>query len=269
MDNLTHRRAEDTVTDRPALQQIDLTHDELAFILTLFGLSTVGDYHVPPDFDEGRALAAGNSLIGRGLTVLTDEAPAVHPDVVALITSSVTYSVALGLNLPPNAQAGRVWYYIRPERIICQRRIDAHMEHFEVIPNAVGLAADLQQTLIAAAGTPGELPFSVPKALLSEAEAIYVAYSPADGHRLLISAGLPATFAENVFDPLHQIIAVLIRLSQADDGAYQTSQNTIMLIEAGQGFWLLEEDPTNPEWLRARPLDSFGTIEHLVHLVGF
>lgn len=257
------------MTDRPALQQIDLTHDELAFILTLFGLSTIGDYSVPPDFDEGRALAAGNSLIGRGLTVLTDEAPAVHPDVVALITSSVTYAVALGLNPPPNTHTGRVWYYIRPDRIICQRRIDAHTERFEVIADLAGLAADLQHILITAAGTPGEGMFNVHKGLLSQAEAACKVLGVTVAHQLLADAGIPPTFAEHVFDPAQQIICVLIRLFQDTDGAYQTAQDTIMLIGAGQGYWLLEEDPTNPERLTAQPYDSAGAVGHLVRLASF
>lgn len=255
------------MTDRPALHTIELSDDELAFLMTLFGLGEIGGFHVPPGFDRARALAAGDSLIGHGLTVISGDSPAIHPDVIALVMSAVTYTVALGLN----TLSGQAWYYLRPDRVVCQRRVQGdpqrgNLQRFEVLDGLQSLSAALGNALQADEGTPADSPFWVPKALIAAAEDACLRETRTTGVQMLMAAGLPANFAQNIFEEPQQVMCVVIRLLQDTDGAYQSALHAMMLIRAERGYWVLEEDTQNAERLIAHPFDSAGVVGHLIGL---
>ncbi len=255
------------MTEQTLISSVDLSQDELAFIMTLFSLSEIGGFAVPATFNDARAIAAGDSLIARGLTSFDDSTPVIAADIVRLVTAGASYSVALGISQQPNGVTERFWCYHQPDQIVLHNRATPNLEHFELIESPIALSAKLT-TLINATtlGTPDGAAFFVPKAVLARTEQTRVLNGTRAAQDALRDLGYPDSFAVNVLDETRQIIVVAIRL-QEFDGQFQAETRTTMLICAAQGYWLLEEDAVNPDQLSAQPIDANAAIRHLIESI--
>ncbi len=255
------------MTEQTLISSVDLSQDELAFIMTLFSLSEIGGFAVPATFDDARAVAAGDSLIARGLTSFDANTPAVAADVVRLVTAGASYSAALGVSQQPNGVIERFWCYHQPDQIVLHNRAMPNVEHFELIENLIALSAKLT-TLINATtlGTPDGAACFIPKTTLARTEQTRALNGARAAQDALRELGYPDSFAMNVLDETRQIVVVAIRLEELD-GHFQAETRTTMLIRAVQGYWLLEEDAVNPDQLSAQPIDANAAIRHLIESI--
>jgi hypothetical protein len=255
------------VTEQALISSLDLSQDELAFIMTLYGLSRIGDFAVPTDFQGERVTAAGESLIARGLTASDGNATVLADDVRRLVTAGVSFNVALGISHRLRGVPERFWCYHQPEQLVLHDRTAPHLEHFELIESTVALSAKLTTLLNATTlGAPEGDAFFIPKAALSRAERLRAQDGERAAHDLLRTLGYPETFLLYVLDETRQIVIVCIRLRETD-GVFQAETQTTMLIRAAQGYWLLEEDIANADQLSAQPIDANAALRHLIALL--
>lgn len=253
-----------------AIQAVDLTQDELAFVMTLYGLEEIGGFRVPADFDTSRAAQAGAALMERGFTRVDDSASAtmsaaLHTDLANLIQGAAGYSVAVGVSHLVGNAPERFWCYVTPNHeLILHTRPQNDIERFELVPDSLALKARLNQLLNAhSSEAPGDFTFFVPKQALSEAEQFRSQQGLAAAQNYLNSLGFPSTFANVVLDEHRQIILVTLTLKESDEG-FESQSSTAMLIRADTGFWLMEEDEINPDQLVVNPVDGGVAISFLV-----
>ncbi|PJF36108.1 MAG: hypothetical protein CUN49_07090 [Candidatus Thermofonsia Clade 1 bacterium] len=257
-----------SVTERAIISSVDLGQDELAFVMRLYGLTEVGGFAIPTDFDERRAAAAADSLMARGLAKLEDNSPVFIADLVRLVTAGVTFSVALGISHQPRGTPERFWCYHQPEQLVLHDRSASNVERFELIESNVALSARLTTLLNATTlGAPEGAAFFIPKAVLARAEQLRAQAGDRAAHDLLRTLGYPESFLLYVLDERHQIVVVCIRLHE-QNGTFQAETQTIMLIRAAQGYWLLEEDLANANQLAAQPIDANNALRHLIDLLA-
>jgi len=255
------------VTEQALISSLDLSQDELAFIMTLYGLSRIGDFAVPTDFQGERVTAAGESLIARGLTASDGNTTVLADDVRRLVTAGVSFNVALGISHQLRGVPERFWCYHQPEQLVLHDRTAPHLEHFELIESTVALSAKLTTLLNATTlGAPEGNAFFIPKAALARAEQLRAQHGERAAHDLLRTLGYPEAFLLHVLDETRQIVIVCIRLRETD-GVFQTETQTTMLIRAAQGYWLLEEDIANPDQLSAQSIDANAALRHLIALL--
>lgn len=254
------------MTEQALISSLDLSQDELAFIMALYGLTQIGDFAVPTDFQQACATAS-ESLSARGLTRSDNGTIVLVDDVTRLVTAGVTFDVALGISHQQRGVLERFWCYHQPDQLVLHDRSAPNVEHFELIDSTVALSAKLTTLLNATTlGAPEGSAFFIPKATLARAEQMRAQHGERAAHDLLRSSDYPETFLLNVLDETRQIVVVCIRLREID-GAFQTETQTIMLIRATQGYWLLEEDIPNPDQLAAQPIDANAALQHLIALL--
>jgi hypothetical protein len=255
------------VTEQALISSLDLSQDELAFIMTLYELSGIGDFAVPTDFQQARVSAAGESLMARGLTTSDGNTTVLADDVLRLVTAGASFDVALGISHQLRGKPERFWCYHQPEQLVLHDRSAPPIEHFELIESTVALSAKLTTLLNATTlGAPEGDAFFIPKASLARAEQLRAQHGERAAHDLLRTLGYPESFLLHVLDEAHQIVIVCIRLSETN-GTFQTETQTIMLIRAAQGYWLLEEDIANPDQLSAQPIDANAALRRLIVLL--
>ncbi len=254
------------------ITSIDLTQDELSFILTLFNLNEISGFAVPADFDEAAASAAGESLLKRGFGVTTPEGQALDPDVAALITIGAIYSVALGLSIPNGGAAPmRYWFYLTPERAVFHSKPKLGTERFELLESGAHLAEVAGNLLNTKANEikPGYGNFSVAKSVLAQAEMVKANQGRSAAIEGLKARNLPESFALNVIDETQQLIIVTIRVSETAKGEVRAENITTMLIATGgTGYWLIQEDERDPDSLTVIPVDGVKALEIVAQQVA-
>ncbi|GAB4547723.1 MAG: hypothetical protein OHK0023_09600 [Anaerolineae bacterium] len=253
-----------------AIQAVDLRQDELAFVMTLYGLEEIGGFRVPADFDANRAAQAGATLVERGYTRAEDASAitassVLSADLATLIQGAAGYSVAVGVSRLVGNAPDRFWCYVTPNHeLILQTRPQNDIERFELIPDTLTLKTRLSQMLNAYSDEmPGDFTFFAPKQSLSQAERLRAHQGLAAAQNYLGSTGFPATFADVVLDEQRQIILVTLALKETEDG-FESQSHTAMLIRANNGFWLMEEDEINPDQLAVSPVDSATAVGFIV-----
>lgn len=255
------------MTERALISSVDLSQDELAFIMMIYGLSEIGGFAIPTDFDPQRAAAAAQSLIERGLTQLEDNTPVLLADVARLVTAGVTFDVAVGVSQQLRGIPQRFWCYSQPDQLVLHDRSAPNFEHLELIESPVALSAKLTTLLNATTlGAPEGEAFFIPKAALARAEQMRAQEGDRAAHDLLRTLGYPESFLLYVLDETRQVVIVRICLHKSEDD-FQSEMQTTMLIRAAQGYWLLEEDAVNPDQLAAQPIDCNAAIRHLLALL--
>lgn len=255
------------MTEQALISSVDLSQDELAFIMTLYGVSEIGDFAIPTGFDEQRAAAAAASLTERGLTTLAGNMPVLIGDVTRLVTAGVTFDIALGISQQPHGVLERFWCYRCPDQLVLHNRSTSGFEHFELIEGPAALSAKLTALLnVTALSAPEGRAFFVPKAALARAEQLRAQVGDYAAHDLLRSLGYPESFLLHVLDETRQIVTVCISLHETN-GSFQAETHTLMLIRAAQGCWLLEEDIANPDQLAAQPVDAAAALHHLIAML--
>jgi hypothetical protein len=249
---------------------IELSQDELAFILTLFSLNEISGFSVPADFDDTAASAAGDSLMARGLAVDGDGGQTIHPDIAALVTSGALYSVALGLSLQKGSGAPtRYWFYLSPDRVVYHSKPRLGIERFEALPDADTFFATLSDLINGTDGAaPGYGVFAVGKSILAQAEMARANSGDEAAYRALTAQNLPESFAQNVLDERNQIIIVTIRVIESPKTPVRAETDTTMLISTGSGYWLLREDEADAEQLIAKPVDTAGALDFIAQLAA-
>lgn len=250
---------------------IDLSQDELSFILTVLNLTEISGFSVPSDFDDAAASAAGDSLAARGLAVEHSGGLTVHPDIAALVSIGALYHVALGVSLQPGGgPPSRYWFYLAPERIVFHSKPRLGVERFELVPGSDEFASRLAGLLETGANPskPGYGVFIVPKRILAQAEKTRTSKGDAEAHAMLRDQNLPETFALNVLDETRQIITVSVRVTAGETGEVRAEKNTNMLIKTGNGYWLLSEDETDIEQIVAQPVDGVMALDFMAQLVA-
>ncbi|MCS6871875.1 MAG: hypothetical protein RML95_12945 [Anaerolineae bacterium] len=255
------------MTKQALINSVELTQNELAFIMTLYGLGDIGGFAIQSNFDESRAAAAGDSLLARGLTTPKDNKPVLLADVARMVTAGVSFEVALGISQQPHGVPERVWLYYQPDQLVLHDRSTPSHEHFEFVENTVALSAKLTAWLNATTlGAPEGTAFFIPKATLARAEQLRAQDGDYAAHDLLRTLGYPESFLRHVLDERCQVIVVRIRLLEANR-VFETENQTLMLIRATRGYWLLEEDVANADQLAAQPVDANTALRHLIGLL--
>jgi len=252
---------------------VDLSQDELAFVLTLFNLNEISGFAVPPDFDEAAASAAGDSLLKRGFAVDTPEGQALHPDIAGLVTLGAMYSVALGVSVPKGGSApNRYWFYLTADRAVFHYTPKLGIERFEAMTSAVEFGEKIAELIDSKGHTvkPGYSAFAVPKAVLAQAEKVKASQGYPAAVESLKDHNLPESFAVNVLDETKQLIIVTIRVHESETGEVKAENTTTMLIVTGAtGYWLIQEDETDFDTLNAHPVDGVKALEFVAQQVAF
>jgi hypothetical protein len=248
---------------------IELSQDELAFILTLFSLNEISGFAVPADFDDAAASAAGDSLTARGLAVDGDGGQTIHPDIAALVTSGALYSVALGLSLQKGGSAPiRYWFYLSPDHVVYHSKPRLGIERFEALPDSNAFVLALGDLIGVTNTAPGYGAFAVGKSILAQAESARVNGGDDAAYRALTAQNLPESFARYVLDERNQIIIVMIRVIESPKTPVRAVTDTTMLISTGSGYWLLREDDADAEQLIAKPVDTAGALDFIAQLAA-
>jgi hypothetical protein len=251
------------------LASIDLSQDELAFVLTLHNLTAISGFAIPADFDAAAASAAGDSLIERGLAVQQDGGQRIHPDIAALVTSGALYAVALGLSVQHGGGAPqRSWFYRTPERIVFHTRPRVGVERFEALTDDEAFVTRISALIPVSGGeAPGFGPVTIPKSVLARAETERTHRGPEAGLEMLRAHSLPDSLARNVLDETHQVILVVIRVIDSGASDIHAETRTHMLIAAEEGYWLLQENDADPTRLTAQPIDGAAALAFIKSLV--
>jgi hypothetical protein len=250
---------------------IDLSQDELSFVLTLLNLNEISGFAVPSDFDEAATSAAGDSLTARGLAVEADGGQTIHHDIAALVSIGALYNVALGISVQRGGAApNRYWFYVSPERVVFHSKPRLGVERFELLQNSDDFVKQLAALLETAgnASKPGYGVFMVPKVVLAQAETVRANKGDTASQAMLREQNLPETFAANVLDETKQIICVTIRVTANEQGEVHAETNTNMLIATGNGYWLLSEDESDIEQLIAQPVDGVMALDFMAQLTA-
>lgn len=248
---------------------IDLSQDELAFVLTLHNLTAISGFTVPADFDAAAASAAGDSLIERGLAVQQDGEQRIHPDVAALVTSGALYMAALGLSVQHGGGAPqRSWFYRTPEGIVFHTRPRVGVERFEALTDDEAFATRISALIPVSGGeAPGFGAVIIPKSVLARAETERLQRGPDAGLEVLRAHSLPDSLARNVLDEAQQVILVVIRVIDSGASGIHAETRTYMLIAADGSYWLLQEDDADPARLTAQPISGAAALVFITSLV--
>lgn len=235
--------------------------------MTLHGLDEIGGFRVPASFDEQQAAAASDSLRQRGLITLQGSQPTLTADVAQLVTAGVSFDVALGISQQPQGVPERMWCYYQPDQLVFHDRSDPRVEHFERLDSSVALSVKLTLWLNATTlGAPEGSAFFIPKMALARAEQLRAQAGDHAAHDLLRTLGYPESFLLHVLDETCQIVIVCIHLREID-GNFQAEMQTVMLIRAAQGYWLLEEDIANADQLSAQPVNATTALQRLIAML--
>jgi hypothetical protein len=244
---------------------VELSEDELSFVLTLYNLNEISGFTIPATFDEAVSVMAGGSLLGRDFAVFTAGGQTIHPEIGALVTAGATYQRALGIRAMRHGTTEHIWVYLNDGQFVLFHSPRLNIKSFQRLSDVGEVLAKLQSLLnIASTNIPGNLPaaFSVSKGVLGQAEAILQREGQTASAAYLAGFGYPQGFIEHVMDEAKQLIIVNINLSEAAR-PIRAEVITHMVIEGVPTGWHLEEDPTNAEVLHIQPIDGAGIL-HLM-----
>jgi hypothetical protein len=250
--------------------EIALSQDELAFVLTLYGLNQISGFTIPTDFDHRNASAAGNALLRRGLAIAEADGFNIHPQVGLLVTSGAYYTTALGFNIYRNGLPDRLWCYALPDYMVYHSRPKTDTEHFQLVPNVAALLSFLASRFdLNRPEKPAESAFSTSKALLARADTVRNSAGEMASQQVLVGQGLPVSFARHVLNEAQQVTMVNIRVLEGRETKTVRAETiTTMIILAEAGYWLLQEDPTDPEHLIVTPVNSALLSERIAVMLS-